>query len=132
MTLPIISGYTAVILGALQIVLMMSVGFRRGKAGIPVGDGDDEALLYKIRRHGNLTENAPIFLILLGLAEGFGAYQGYVIGLAAVFIVARLAHAIALSGPGKPTAIRAIGAFGTMLGIVGALSLLAWRLSMIQ
>ena len=72
MTLPLISGYTAALIATLQVILMMTVGFARQKGGVSVGDGGDNALLLKIRRHGNLTENAPIFLILLSILEMAG------------------------------------------------------------
>ena len=132
MTLPIISGYTAAFLGVLQIFLMMNVGITRQKSGISLGDGGNEALLYKIRRHGNLTENAPLFLILLGFLEIAGSRPPYLLGLVAIFVVARLSHAYALSGPGKSNAARGIGAMGTVAGILGAAFLLAWQLSMTQ
>ena len=129
MTLPLISGYTAAILGLLQIVLMMPVGLARRTIEVSVGDGGNDALLLKIRRHGNLTENAPIFLILLGYLEVTGGPQMAVIGLAAVFTLARFSHAIALSGPNTPAAARAFGAMGTMIGILGTAGTLAWHLS---
>lgn len=130
MTFPVITGYTAAILGAFQIYLMMTVGFARRKSGIAVGNGEDESLLYKIRRHGNLAENASMFLVLLGLLELSGSPERYVLGLAAIFVSARLSHAWALSGPGKSNAARGLGAIGTLVGVLGTASLLAWQLSM--
>lgn len=132
MTLPIISGYTAAFLGTLQILLMMDAGFARRKAGVILGNGEDEALLYKIRRHGNLSENAPLFLILLGFLEVSGAQQQHVLVLAAIFVTARLSHAYALSGPGNSNAARGLGAMGTLAGVLGAAGLLVWQLSMMQ
>lgn len=129
MTLPLISAYAAALLGIFQIALMMTVGLARNAAGISLGDGGNEALLLKIRRHGNLTENAPIFLILLGLLEGTGGPQMAVIGLATVFILARFSHAFALSGPNKPVAARAFGAFGTLIGVAGTAGTLVWHLT---
>lgn len=129
MTLPIISGYAAAMIGLLQIGLMVTVGNARREVDISLGDGGNEALLMKIRRHGNLTENAPLFLILLGYLEVSGGPTLAVLSLASIFIVARLSHAYALSGPGKPTAARAIGALGTVLGIFGTSGTLVWHLS---
>jgi len=129
MTLPLISGYTAAIIGLLQIILMMPVGLARRTTEVSLGDDGNDALLMKIRRHGNLTENAPIFLILLGYLEVTGGPQVAVIGLAAAFTLARFSHAIALSGPNTPAAARAFGAMGTMIGILGAAGTLAWHLS---
>jgi uncharacterized protein len=113
----------------LQAVLMMTVGFARRKKSISLGDGGDEALQFKIRRHGNLTENAPIFLILLGLLETSGGSSTEVLGLAFLFVAARFSHAAALSGPNTPIALRAGGAFGTVLAILGTAFTLVWHLS---
>lgn len=129
MTLPIISGYAAALIAILQIILMMTVGFVRQSEGISVGDGGNDALLLKIRRHGNLTENAPIFLILLSILEISGGPQMIILGLASLFVLARFSHAFALSGPNAPAAARAFGAFGTVLSIVGSAGTLVWHLS---
>ena len=72
MTFPIMTAYAAIALALLQVGLMMTVGIARNNNGIPVGDSGNEALLYKVRRHGNLIENAPIFLILLAFYEVSG------------------------------------------------------------
>lgn len=128
MTLPLISGYVAALIGIFQIALMLPVGVARNTSGVPLGDGGDIALLRKIRRHGNLIENAPIFLILLGFLEITGGPQMAVIGLAALFVLARFSHAFALSSESAPLAARAFGAFGTILGIAGTAATLAWHL----
>ncbi len=119
LTLPFISGYTAAFLGTMQVALMMTVGFARRSTNVPLGDGANEILTHKIRRHGNLAENASIFLILLGLLEITGGAQNIILGLAVIFVAARLSHAYALSGPGKPVMARAMGAMGTFVGIIG-------------
>jgi len=129
MTLPMISAYTAAILGIFQIMLMIPAANSRRKFRVLIGDGNNEDLLYKIRRHGNFTENAPIFLILLAFLEIAGAAPNLVIALAITFIVTRLSHAYALSGPGKPLASRLIGAMGTVLTILTTSGLLLWQLS---
>ncbi len=129
MTLPIISGYAAAILGFLQIGLMVTVGNARRDVEVSLGDGGNAELLMKIRRHGNLTENAPLFLILLSFLEVTGGPMMVVLTLASIFITARLSHAFALSGPNKPVAARAGGALGTVIGIVGTAGILLWHLS---
>jgi len=125
MTAPILTAYAAAFIAIFQIVLMMTVGLSRGKNGIPFGDGGDDIMLRKIRRHGNLTENAPIFLILLALLELTSGPQSAVAGFAGLFIVARLSHAIALSG--GPGITRPIGALGTILSIVGTAGTLVYH-----
>jgi len=128
MTLPIISGFAAALIGVFQIILMLAVGNARRAERVSLGDGGNESLLMKIRRHGNLTENAPIFLILLGFLEITGGPKAAILALACIFVLARFSHAFALSGPGKPEIARAIGAFGTLIGIVGSAVTLVWHL----
>ena len=70
--LPLISGYTAAILGLFQVSLMMTVGLARRTANVSLGDGGNDILIHKIRRHGNLAENAALFLILLALLKPLG------------------------------------------------------------
>lgn len=127
MTAPILTAYTAAFIAIFQVGLMMAVGLNRGKSGIAFGDGGDDIMLRKIRRHGNLTENAPIFLILLALLELTGGPYLAVAGFAGLFIIARLSHAVALSG--GPGATRPIGALGTILSITGTAGTLAYHIS---
>ncbi|MFN3232288.1 MAG: MAPEG family protein [Alphaproteobacteria bacterium] len=125
MSFPIITATLAAFLIILQQALMLSTGLHRAKAGIGVGLGDDPNLERKVRRHGNLAENAAILLIGLGLVEMYGAPTGAVMTFAIIFGVARLGHAIAFSslagshgsdGSKLFVACRAVGATGTALG----------------
>ena len=129
MIIPIISGYAAAILAALTVVLMVGAGNARRATGISPGDGGNEELLRKIRRHGNLIESAPLVVILLGFLESTGGPTYAVIGLATVYVLARLSHAYALSGPDTPAAARGIGALGTLIGLLGTSGTLVWHLS---
>lgn len=123
MTIPEVSLATAAILTVMQLGLMLTVGLHRASAKIGVGHGEDEHLHRKIRRHANLAENSALFLIALGLAEISGAATAYLAPIAAVFIAARVSHAMAFTSlSGSHTsggsvvfpAMRAIGAFGTI------------------
>lgn len=131
-TLPIISGYTAALLGIMQATLMMTVGFARRSTGVSLGDDGNALLLLKIRRHGNLVENAAIFLILLSLLEVIGGTETLVLSFASIFVVARLSHAYALSKQNIPNFPRGIGAMGTFIGIAGTAAALVWQLSMVH
>ena len=84
-------------------------------------------MLRIMRRHGNFIENAPMILILLTLLEILGSGQSIVIGLAALFIVTRISHAISLSSANAPVAFRVFGALGTLISLVGGAGLLAWQ-----
>lgn len=68
------------------------VGLRRGKIRVLRGDGGDAELFKRIRIHGNLMENAPIFALVLGAAEisGLGAALLWLAVVA--FVVGRAMH----------------------------------------
>ncbi|MEM7058036.1 MAG: MAPEG family protein [Pseudomonadota bacterium] len=120
--IPEISIIAAAVLILMQMVLMLSVGMHRASVKVGVGFGEDEQLHRKIRRHGNLAENAGVFLIGMALAEISGASTFYLSIVAAVFVAARASHALAFSstsGSHSPQgsvvfpAMRMFGAFGT-------------------
>ncbi len=111
---PTATALTAAILGLFQAGLMLYVAFGRKQHMTGLGDGGHQALNRSIRMHGNLAENAALFIILLGLTElsGAGTYA-WIAGT--VFVLVRLSHAYGLSmrfGPGV-NPFRFAGAFGT-------------------
>jgi len=116
---PVITALTAGIILLLQMFLMITVGRHRQRTTTLFGSGSDPALARAIRVHGNLAENAALFLAGFALLELLGGATGIVATLCAVFVVARLAHAIGLSGSEGVNAPRFVGALGTLLvGIV--------------
>lgn len=124
MTAPIISAYAGGLLIIMQAVLMVLTGLHRAKAGINLGVGDDPVMERKIRRHGNLAENAGLFVVILALAEMTGVATQAIMIIAIAFLVARFSHAVALSteagSHGAKTGkifvlARIIGAFGTLV-----------------
>ena len=114
----IYTAYIAGILIVLQIVLMVLVGTQRIKHRVALGDGGVDGVLRAQRRHGNLAENAAIFLVVLLLVEMLGAKPMTVLVLGGLFVIARLAHAYALSVTSGPHPLRAIGAL--MTGVLSA------------
>lgn len=122
MPLPVISATTAAIILALQLILMILVGMHRVQTNTGVGMGDDKDLERKVRRHGNLAENAALFLVVLALAELVGGSAQVLTIVAGAFVVARLSHAFAFGsltgshgedGSKIFVAARVVGAFGT-------------------
>ncbi|WP_417459847.1 MAPEG family protein [Kordiimonas sp.] len=91
MTITLIS---ASLLGLLLIHLSVRVSKNRQRAKVSIGDGGDEMLANAIRAHGNLTEFAPFFLILLGLLEFREANPVLLLVLAAAFVVGRFMHGL--------------------------------------
>ena len=127
MSFPVTSLYAA-LFTLLVIVLANIISARRGKAGISILHGDDMGLALWIRRHGNLVENLPLALILMGLCEAHGlpALWLHVIGIA--LIVARLAHLAGLSTTNPAAPLRIIGGAGTQLIMLGAAGWLVWSI----
>ena len=127
MNFPIVTARFAAVLAILQIALMMWVVLSRNQSKIGIGDGGNEVLARRIRVHGNLTENIPIFLILLGLLEASGIDRTPVIALGSIFILARSCHAAGLSRSSGPHPLRIAGAVGTNFCIATAAGMLLWR-----
>jgi hypothetical protein len=97
MEFPVITAATAGVLLIFQQLLMLSVGMYRVKVRRGVGHGEDLQLERLVRRHGNLAENAAVFLVGLGLLELATGSGPVTLGFAGVFLAARLFHALGFS-----------------------------------
>ena len=118
MTFPAITALCAGILGVIGIVLASQVGAGRGKSKVGIGDGGDEELFCRIRKHGNFSEYAPLGIILLGLLEmsgAAGAMAIYILG--ASLVIGRILHPLGLKEKGEETILRLVGVLATFLMI---------------
>lgn len=125
MHFPIVAAFVGASLIIAQQIFMMITGTHRGKVSIGVGVGDDKELERKMRRHGNLAENAAIFIVVLGFAEMLTGGGAVTTIIGAVFLGSRTSHAVAFSSiagsHGKENAsrmfvlCRIFGALGTGL-----------------
>lgn len=94
---PVVTMLYAALCGVLLIALALNiVRLRMGKR-IPLGVGEGAAIEQPVRVHGNFTEYAPTFLILLLLAELGGAAFWFLHLCGATFLTGRLLHAYGLS-----------------------------------
>jgi uncharacterized membrane protein YecN with MAPEG domain len=109
---------TASFLGLLLVYLSYNVSKNRLRAKVSFGDGGDSALQQAMRAQGNLTEYAPLGLILIGLLEYRGAHTALVLGLAVAFVVGRYMHGIALGRFEGPNPFRFWGTILTWLTIL--------------
>ena len=89
-TLPVVTSLTAALIVALQLALMLMVGFKRLELNQGLGDGGQQDLLIAIRRHGNLAENSALFLVTLALVEILGGSTMAVAIIGATFVVVGL------------------------------------------
>ncbi len=97
MEFPNISAALGAFLLLLQAAMMISVGLHRTKIKVGIGISDDPVLERKVRRHGNLAENAAVFVLVLALMELSGASSTAVAWFAGLFALARVLHATGFS-----------------------------------
>jgi uncharacterized protein len=126
---PHITAATAIVLAVLQMLLMLPITVGRRKYRVGLGDGGNSVMVRRIRMHGNLAENAPLFLILLALTEATGQWGTLVPIIAAAFVVFRLLHAVGLWLSAGPTPFRFVGVLGSFCAIVGLAVMLSMTLA---
>jgi uncharacterized protein len=117
---PAITALYAGLLGLLYLVLCGFVVAQRRRARVGLGTGGDTSLERAVRVHGNFAEYAPIFLVLLLVAELGGAASGLLHGLGIAFVLARLGHAFGL---GRSSGTSQGRFFGTLVSWVAILVL---------
>jgi uncharacterized membrane protein YecN with MAPEG domain len=101
LTPPFVTALTAGILLGMQTALMLDVVATRRRSRQSLGDGGHDGLLRAIRRHGNLAENAAIFIAGSALLELTGGPRAIVAVMCAAFVVGRVSHAVGLSMKGR-------------------------------
>ncbi len=82
------------VLAILLIPFTGWVGLLRGKIGVLRGDGGNPDLFKRIRIHGNLMENAPLFALVLGASEYAGLGSTWLWLAVLTFVVGRILHFI--------------------------------------
>jgi uncharacterized membrane protein YecN with MAPEG domain len=102
----------------INLWLQIRIGNLRMKDKILYGDGGDEMLLRRMRAHANFTENTPLVLILVGAIELAGNGGLWLAVVGAIYMLARVAHAIGMDG-GSVHRLRSAGALITMLVLLG-------------
>jgi hypothetical protein len=89
---------------------------------VSVGDGGHEPLLRRMRAQANFIEHAPFFLILLLGLELSGGNRWALAAIAAIFILARIAHGIGMD----QGANRRWRAYGMMASAFAGVALAIW------
>lgn len=127
LTFPVYTALLAGLCGILSIVLALRISAVRIREKVSLGDGEIPELNKRIRAHANLLENAPVFLIMVGLLEASGFNTTIAGILCGLFLLARLAHAIGISGSRGVFIFRRIGAALTMLLVLVTGVILAYH-----
>jgi hypothetical protein len=109
----------ASLLTIFAVCLALKTGMNRGKTNTMLGYGDSSELLQSIRAHGNLIENAPLAIILLGLLEFQGVADWKLHLLGSMFFLFRVLHAYGISISRESTPYRLAGTIGSWLILVG-------------
>jgi uncharacterized membrane protein YecN with MAPEG domain len=117
-----ITSFTAFVLGMVYFIQTWSVIRGRIRGQIILGDGDDRSFKKRVRGHSNMAEQAPIFLILLLLAEIQGCVTPKSLAIVAgVFMVGRIIHALYFLDLGLHHRFRLVGMTLTLLAQLLAL-----------
>ncbi len=113
---PVVTLIAAGLLGLLFIALSARVVMGRTTGKIMLGTGQDEAgpFYMAMRAHANFAEYVPFCLVLVGLLELRSGATVLVKVLAAVLVLARVAHPVGMAMK-APNPFRAGGFIGTIL-----------------
>jgi uncharacterized membrane protein YecN with MAPEG domain len=130
-TLPVVSALTAGVLIILQMALMMAVVLARRNNRQSLGDGGSSELLRAIRRHGNLAENAGVFIAGFTLLELLGVGRPRLEILCGIFVLGRISHAIGLTLHRTVNPLR-IGGVAATVGVGIALAVWLIRMALPQ
>ena len=116
-SLPITTLLASTLFAWLLILSWRVIKFRQS-GGASLGDGGDKALQRRVRAQANLTEYAPLFVILIALLEIQDGNGVILALLSVIFLIGRVAHGYALAFT-DGNAIGRVGGMGLTLGASG-------------
>ena len=116
-SLPITTLLASTLLAWLLVLSWRVIRFRQS-GGASLGDGGDKALQRRIRAQANLTEYAPLFVVLIALLELQRGNVAVLALLSVAFLLGRLAHGYALAFT-DGNVIGRVGGMGLTLGASG-------------
>lgn len=114
-----LTGLYAALCALLVFALSLRIALLRKRLRIGIGDGGDAGLARAIRAQANAIEYVPLLLVMLLIAENNGAGVAFVHACGAGLLLARVLHAVGLSGSGGVS-------FGRFWGI-----LLTWAVLLV-
>ena len=119
------------LLGLWLVILSLRVIALRGGPGmgwLKFGYTGEQALTRSVRAQGNLIEYAPLFVILMFLAESGGVSSFSLHYYGGTFLLGRLMHGICMGFMKKSVVLRAGGTIITLLPLLGISVLLLMQL----
>ena len=105
------------LLGIMAVGIGATAGVLRAKEGISIGDGGNQELLMRMRRHANFVEDVPLALVLIGFLEMQGVPSIAIHVLGGVLVLGRVMHFVGF-GEDVRSVVRGTGAGFTALTIV--------------
>jgi uncharacterized membrane protein YecN with MAPEG domain len=103
----------------INLWLAYRVSAVRMRAKVLVGDGDNPALLGRMRAQANFVEYTPFVMILIALIEIVGGGKTWLWAIGIVYALGRIAHAFGMDKQTMPNPLRAGGALTTWLVLLG-------------
>jgi uncharacterized membrane protein YecN with MAPEG domain len=94
--MPTLTALTCAVLALLLIGLSLHISRLRIRYKQSFGDGGHKDLLVAIRAHGNTLEQGLLFALLMLLMELTQPARGILGAVGALFLLARLLHALAM------------------------------------
>lgn len=119
---------TTLSLSAAAAVLAFWLALRTVRARLAAkvwhGDGENPLLMRRMRAQANFGESAPFVLVLVAGIDFSGRGGGWLPIVGAIYLLARIAHAIGMDLPEK-SPLRAIGFATSMLTLLGLAAMAA-------
>lgn len=122
-----ITGIYAALCVLLLLILSARISLRRNTEKIGIGTGKDEVMARRIRVQGNFVEYVPMALLLLLVLEANQTAPWLLHTFGIALVLARIAHAIGLSGSAGTSSGRFLGTMVTWLLMLAMAVLLLWQ-----
>lgn len=103
----------------INLWLGIRIGQVRTSEKVSIGDGGNEKVIRRMRAQANFVEFTPFVLILIALIEMAAGTSTLLWAVMAVYMVARIAHALGMDGLPRGRAIGIILTLLIMTGLAG-------------
>ena len=122
-----LTGLYAACCALLILALSLRIVSLRRRLRVGIGDGGDAGLARAIRAQANAIEYVPLLLVMLLVAENDGAGTVFLHVCGAGLVLARVLHAVGLSGSAGTSFGRFWGTLLTWIVLLALSVQLTWR-----